>query len=168
MRCHPILAVGTIIGALHLSGAAVAEPVSVDLVERHPNGAHLRITSIDRSDNEVLLGVRIVNGHSHNISLNSAPKRSYIRAGDAAKIMLVPPDGNSQVKVPARSTVEGDLVFMGAIPEGEELTLVLNENGGTSDSTPIPKFVIELPVQVMGASAPAPDAAEGISDAKKN
>ena len=161
MSRRPVLAVMAVLGALHLSGTALAEAVEIDVEERHPNGAHLRITSIERTDTEVLLGVRIVNGHSGNISLNSGPRRSYVLAGDSVKIMLVPPEDNQQVSIPARSTVEGSLTFMGAVPEGERLTLVLNESGSSTASTPSPKFVVELPDQ---GAAPAP--ADG--SAKKN
>lgn len=155
MSRRPVLAAMAVLGALHLAGAAIADTVGTDVEERHPNGAHLRITSIERTDTEVLLGVRIVNGHSDAITLNSAPRRSYVRAGESVKIMLVPPEDNERVSIPGRSTVEGSLTFMGAVPKDEKLTLVLNETGNNSATTPTPKFEIDLPAPEDG-------------DAKKN
>ncbi|WGF88390.1 hypothetical protein [Marinivivus vitaminiproducens] len=126
----------------------------VDIIERHANGASVQVTSIDVSDTEVRLGVRMVNGHTRQIDLNNQAtlKRTFVSAGGDVQFGLVAPTGNQQLTIPPQSTMEGTLVFMGAIPSGAPLVLVFNENGSSSASSGNPLIRIELPADAVAAS----------------
>lgn len=52
--------------------------------------------------------------------------------------------------------MEGELVFLGRLPQAQSAILVLNENSATdNEHTDTPGFRINLPLQDTATSAPA-------------
>lgn len=134
--------------------AARAAPVPVDIQERHANGASVQITSIDVTDTEVRPGVRIVNAHTRLIDLNAGinSRKTFVEAGPEARLLLVAPNTNPQLNVPPQSTMEGTLVFMGALSPDAPLAVIFNASGSEGATTGTPLIRIDLPADAVAAS----------------
>lgn len=127
--------------------------VPLDLQVAHPNGVVLQLTSLQSRDTETVVGVRVINGDDKEIRLNRFNNRDgYIVVESGERLYLSPPKGNPQLAIQPGQTLEGELVFLGRLPQTQSAILVLNENSSTdSEHTQVPGFRINLPL-----AAPAP------------
>lgn len=123
------------------------QPMKLSAEQQHPNGGVLKVNSLQVKPTETVVNMTYVNGHTREVQLNwtGNNKRTYLLA-DNRKFFLSPPVVDERVKIQPGATVTGDLVFIGAVPETNRVQLVVNEDGGTSDWSYNPKFVIDLPV----------------------
>lgn len=136
-----------------LGASAAAEPVEVGIEKTHPNGTSVSLRSIDWGTNELTVGILIVNAHSSDVRLSSASRRTFVTFSGDRRLELVPPEDNTGLEIPARSTVEGSLTFMGVLPAPGELTVVLNETGNDSPTTTTPRFEIVIPADIIEMAA---------------
>lgn len=136
-------------------------PLSLQVA--HPNGVVLQVNSIQSGDIETRVGLRVTNGRDRDIDLNrwNNNRDGYLLLGSGEKFYLSPPPTNTRLTVPAGQTFEGELVFLGRLPQIDAAILVLNENS-TRDSeyTTTPGFRVDLPLGAAPASAPAAGAAQ--------
>ncbi|PCD03917.1 hypothetical protein COC42_06200 [Sphingomonas spermidinifaciens] len=123
------------------------QPMKLSAEQQHPNGGVLKINSVQVKPTETVVNMTYVNGHTREVQLNwtANNKRTYLLA-DNRKFFLSPPVTDERVKIQSGATVTGDLVFIGAVPQTNRLQLVVNEDGGTSDWSYNPKYVLDLPV----------------------
>lgn len=128
--------------------------VPLDLQVAHPNGVVLQLTSLQSRDTETVVGVRVINGDDRAINLNRFNNRDgYLVVESGERLFLSPPAGNPQLTVQPGQTLEGELVFLGRLPQTQSAILVLNENSSAdSEHTQVPGFRIDLP---LAGSAPA-------------
>ncbi|TRO95795.1 hypothetical protein FKB34_06885 [Glycocaulis profundi] len=133
--------------------AVSAEPVEVGIEESHPNGMSVLIRSLELTDTEVRLDVRVINGHTENIRLAGMSDWTFVQTEGGDRLRLVAPPDNRELNIARQSTVDGSLVFMGSVPESGDLTLVLNDRGDDNPSTPNPRFEITLPSDTVEAAA---------------
>ncbi|GAA0728143.1 hypothetical protein GCM10009106_04860 [Sphingomonas japonica] len=128
-------------------------PMKLSVEQIHPNGGVLRLNSIQVKPTETVVNMTYVNGHRREVQLNWAnySKHTYLLANNR-KFFLSPPITDEDVKIASGATVTGDLVFIGAVPEGPQVQLVINENGGTSEGSYNPKFVVDIPVTTAAYS----------------
>jgi hypothetical protein len=61
----------------------------------------------------------------------------------------VPPENNTRLTIPAYSTVEGTLIFFGAVPDSGEMSVIFNEGRA---ETSAPSLEIALPPEVVAAA----------------
>jgi outer membrane protein OmpA-like peptidoglycan-associated protein len=131
--------------SMGVSGGSEGAPLDAQVV--HPGGAVLQIVSIKVNSDRVLVRVRALNGRDREVSLNSGRENSYLLTDGGAKLFLAPPAGNPNLTIPAGQTMDGALVFTGALPRSGRATLVLNQNGSAeSQYTSSPRFQIALPL----------------------
>lgn len=128
--------------------------VPLDIQVAHPNGVVLQLTSLQSRDTETVVGVRVINGDDKEIDLNRFNNRDgYIVIGTGERLYLSPPVSNAKLSVQPGQTLEGELVFLGRLPQAQSAVLVLNENSSAdSEHTQVPGFRINLPL--AGATPP--------------
>lgn len=119
---------GVAVPSLEPSATAAGEPVDVSglgLVDRHPNGTVLEVTSVAAGPDAVVVGVTVTNGYSEAIRLNS---RGVFLLDDLGNgYPLQPPELNERLRVPAGQRLSGELVFPGEVdPRATSLTLKTN------------------------------------------
>lgn len=130
------------------------QPKSLSLQVAHPSGTVLQVNSIQSGDMQTTVGLRVINGRDRDIDLNrfNNNRDGYLQLDTGEKLYLSPPPTNARLTVPAGQTFEGELVFLGRLPQVNAAILVLNENSSTdSESTTTPGFRVDLP---LGAAAP--------------
>ncbi len=96
-----------------------------------------------------MLGVRINNGFERDIELDWADQKTFLVAA-GQKFYLSPPVENKDVHVIAGSKMEGELVFLGAVPKGANVTLVVNDRMSDGQYSSNPGF--SMPLQVTEAA----------------
>ncbi len=135
--------------------------VPLDIQVAHPNGVVLQLTSLQSRATETAVGIRVLNGRDREVHLNRFNNRDgYIVMDTGERIYLSPPAGNTDLALPAGQTLEGELVFLGRLPQGRNAILILNENStGDNQYSTTPGFRINLPLeQLASGQAPAPAA----------
>lgn len=133
-----------------LSAPVFAEPIAVDIEQKHPNGGSILLHSVELTDTEVRLDLRIINGLGNEITLRNGERTTYVVTGDGTRLSLVPPESNEHLNIPAFSKVEGHLVFMGAVPSSGVMTVVFNESGSADgESAVAPRFEFTLPPELV-------------------
>ena len=134
------------------------ESVPLDIQVAHPNGTVLQLTSLQSRQTETAVGIRVINGDNREVRLNrfNRNRDGYIVVDSGERIYLSPPTSNSDLTVQPGQTMEGELIFLGRLPQAQSAILVLNENSATdNEHTDTPGFRINLPLQEGAASAPA-------------
>lgn len=139
------LLVGGCDGAGGLLGGSEGAPLDAQIA--HPNGAVLQLVSVKAAGDRTLVNVRVLNGRDREITLNSGRENSYVLTDGGEKLFLVPPASNPTLAVPAGQTMDGALVFSGALPSSDRATLVLNESGSADGQySSSPRFQIAMPL----------------------
>jgi len=125
-----------------------AEGAALDLQVVHPNGVVFQVNSIQAKPDETVVGLTVLNGRDREIELlSSNDDNNYLVADSGEKLPLVPPTSSARLAIPADQAVDIELVFAGALPRGENATVVLNENASSdSGSTNNPRFQARLPL----------------------
>lgn len=130
--------------------------VPLDMQSAHPNGTVLQLTSLQSRATETVVGIRVINGDDREIQLNrsNTSRIGYIVVDSGERIYLSPPAGNRTLAIQPGQTMEGELVFLGRLPQARTGILVLNENSSMdSEYTNAPGFRINLPLD-GGAATP--------------
>lgn len=147
--------------ATTVSGAAAAwnggQPKPLSLQVAHPSGTVLQVSSIQGGDMETRVGVRVINGRDKDIDLNrfNNNRDGFLQLETGEKLYLSPPPTNTRLTVPAGQTFEGELVFLGRLPQVNSAILVLNENSSAdSEHTTTPGFRVDIPL-AGAANGPA-------------
>ena len=134
------------------------ESVPLDIQVAHPNGTVLQLTSLQSRQTETAVGIRVINGDNREVRLNrfNRNRDGYIVVDSGERIYLSPPTSNSDLTVQPGQTMEGELIFLGRLPQAQSAILVLNENSATdNEHTDTPGFRINLTLQEVAASSPA-------------
>ena len=140
-------------GASDASGGATlwnggqAKPVSIQVA--HPNGVVLQVTSLQSRQTDTAVGVRVINGRDREIDLNRFPnnRNGFLLLESGERLFLSPPPTNARLTVPAGQTFEGELVFLGRLPDVRTGVMVLNEQSSVdNESSTTPGFRIDLPL----------------------
>lgn len=113
------------------------KPMPLDIQTKLANGAIIYIRSIQAKETETVLGVKIVNGFEQEVELDWSTQKTFLTAA-GQKFFLSPPIDNKDLRVGAGTTMEGELVFLGTLPQSGRVTLVVNEgmSDGQFSSTP--------------------------------
>lgn len=129
-----------------------AKPLDIQVA--HPNGVVLQLTSLQSRAGDTAIGIRVTNGRDKEVDLNrfNNNRDGFLLLDTGERLYLSPPVSNTRLTVPAGQTFEGELVFLGRLPQVKTAVLVLNENSsGDSQYTTTPGFRVDLPLS--GAAA---------------
>lgn len=132
-----------------LFGGGKAVPLNQQKVLQ--NGMVVNLTSFQAKADESVLGVRIVNGADRDVDLDWSNHKTFLVA-NGQKFWLSPPVENKDLKVTQGSKMEGELVFLGAIPKGATVTLVVNDGMSDSQYSGQPGFSMQLETSVAAWS----------------
>ncbi|MGE5270651.1 MAG: OmpA family protein [Thiohalocapsa sp.] len=138
-------------------GVARADPLSIERVLSHPDGVTIRLAGIELSEAAIVLSATISNPGSGEVRLNGA-RSLVIDDGAHGVHFLNPPLGNPEMRIPPRSVMRADLVFVGPPPSAaRHLTLSINRGIGTPDNPydTAPAFEASLPLPQREGSAAA-------------
>lgn len=121
------------------------KPQPLQIQQQFANGAILYITSMQAKPTETVLTVRVVNGAERDIRLDWSDQKTFLVAG-GQKFFLSPPLENKDLKVTEGATMQGELVFLGTLPETGQVALVINDGMSDSQYSGDPGISIPLPV----------------------
>ena len=127
-----------------LFGGGKSMPLQIQ--QKLANGSILYITSIQAKPTETVIGVRVVNGFERDIQLEWTDQKTFLVAG-GQKFFVSPPLENKQLKITAGTTMQGELVFLGTLPQTGQVALVINDGQSDSQYSSEPGISIPLPVQ---------------------
>jgi len=124
--------------------------VDASAEDRHPNGAHLRVSSVELRERSVAVDVSLVNGHTQEIRLNGRGLWLVDEQGNA--YAFDEPQQNANLTVGSGEELTGTLVFLGSVADDAgSLTLKTNRHNpednidtssrGRNDTNP--EFLLE-------------------------
>lgn len=129
--------------------------VPVDVQGVTDVGATVRVKSVDLAEDVTVLNVSIsfAGKMTNNVEMASTP--TYIQLPSGQKLMLKAPEGNPNMNIVNGDTMNGQLVFMGAVPrDAQRIAVVFNE-GSTSDSIIGPFLRLDVPLTAKAAQTGA-------------
>lgn len=115
-------------------------------------GATVRIKNVDLAEDATILDVSVsfAGKMTNNVEMASNP--TYIALPNGQKLMLKAPEGNPNMNIVNGDTMNGRLVFMGAVPrDAQSISVVFNE-GSSSDSIIGPFLRLDVPLQAAPAA----------------
>lgn len=127
--------------------------VPVDVQGVTDVGATVRVKNVDLAEDATIIDVSISFGGDRTNNVQMASSATYIELPDGHRLPLKAPEGNPNMNIVKGDTMNGRLVFMGAVPRNaQQISLVFNE-GSSSDSIigPFLRLTIPLTVQAAGA-----------------
>lgn len=125
------------------------KPVPLTTQFAHPGGMVVQLTSLQAKPTETVIGMTIINGDTDEQQLNAFPnnRNGFIVTGGGEKFFLSPPPTNPELRIQPGQRMEGQLVFLGRLPKGQNATLVLNETSSPANRySNQPGFRLELPL----------------------
>ena len=143
------------VAATAADAAITAQPrqtrsVPVDMQGVTEVGATVRVKQIDLAEDATIVDVSIsfASKMTNNVQMASSP--TYIELPSGQKLMLKAPEGNPNMNIVNGDTMNGRLVFMGAVPrDAREIAIVFNE-GSSSDSIIGPFLRLNVPLTAAG------------------
>ena len=118
-------------------------------------GATVRVKNVDLAEDATVLDVSISFASDMTNSVQMASEATYVELPNGQKLRLKPPEGNPYMTIAKGDTMNGRLVFMGAVPAGvNQISVVFNE-GSTSDSIIGPFLRMTIPLTAQAATAGA-------------
>jgi hypothetical protein len=148
-----ILAIAALIVAAPLVPVQVAaEPQTLN-VRASQGPVYVQVSKFDRRDVESIVTARITNGYSNAITLAGIDD-TYLEVKSGERFLLSPPEDNRQLKIEGRSAIDASLVFVGPLPDGENVKLVFNAKSSPT-STVSPRITADLPLTATGQPATA-------------
>lgn len=127
--------------------------VPVDVQGVTDVGATVRVKSVDLAEDATVLDVSISFAGKMTNNVKMATNPTYIQLPNGQKLMLKAPEGNPDMNIVNGDTMNGRLVFMGAVPrDAQSIAVVFNE-GSSSDSIIGPFLRLDVPL-TAGAGTP--------------
>jgi len=110
-------------------------------------GVTVRVKSVEIGADATVLDVSISFSNRLTDSTMLALADTFIEAENSGRLHIKRPDDNRDLTIRQGETLDGKLVFMGAVsPSASKLRLVFNE-GNQTDNIVAPGLVMELPLQ---------------------
>lgn len=129
--------------------------VPVDIQGVTDVGVTVRVKNIDLAEDATIVDVSISFGGDRTNNVQMASTETYIELPNGQKLMLKAPEGNPNMNIVKGDTMNGRLVFMGAVPRGaKQISLVFNE-GSSSDSIIGPFLRMTIPLTSEAATGTA-------------
>ena len=129
--------------------ASVAAPKRVPLAVQGvaPAGVTVRVKAVEIGADATVLDVSISFANRITDTTMLALADTYLQDESGARLHIKRPDNNRDITIREGETLDGQLVFMGAVaPSARKLKLVFNE-GNQGDNIVAPGLVVDLPLQ---------------------
>lgn len=129
--------------------AMVAAPKRVPLAVQGvaPAGVTVRVKAVEIGADATVLDVSISFANRITDTTMLALADTYLQDESGARLHIKRPDNNRDITIREGETLDGQLVFMGAVaPSARKLKLVFNE-GNQGDNIVAPGLVVDLPLQ---------------------
>ena len=129
--------------------ATVAAPKRVTLAVQGvaPAGVTVRVKAVEIGADATVLDVSISFANRITDTTMLALADTYLQDESGARLHIKRPDNNRDITIREGETLDGQLVFMGAVaPSARKLKLVFNE-GNQGDNIVAPGLVVDLPLQ---------------------
>lgn len=132
------------------SAAAPGRIVPVNVQAVSPMGLTVRVKQIELTDDATVLTVSLSLGGDRTIFTSLVDGETYLRDEAGNKLMPKLPPENRFLRVRKGETLEGQLVFMGALPPNtRQAEWVINE-GNAPDNDSGPGMRLALPIGMAG------------------
>jgi hypothetical protein len=110
-------------------------------------GVTVRVKSVEIGADATVLDVSISFANRITDTTMLALADTYLQDESGARLHIKRPDNNRDITIREGETLDGQLVFMGAVaPSARKLKLVFND-GNQGDNIVAPGLVIDLPLQ---------------------
>lgn len=110
-------------------------------------GVTVRVKAVEIGADATVLDVSISFANRITDSTMLALADTYLQDESGARLHIKRPDNNRDITIREGETLDGQLVFMGAVaPSARKLKLVFNE-GNQGDNIVAPGLVVDLPLQ---------------------
>ena len=110
-------------------------------------GVTVRVKAVEMGADATVLDVSISFANRITDSTMLALADTYLQDESGARLHIKRPDNNRDITIREGETLDGQLVFMGAVaPSARKLKLVFNE-GNQGDNIVAPGLVVDLPLQ---------------------
>lgn len=129
--------------------ATAAAPKRVPLAVQGvaPAGVTVRVKAVEIGADATVLDVSISFANRITDTTMLALADTYLQDESGARLHIKRPDNNRDITIREGETLDGQLVFMGAVaPSARKLKLVFNE-GNQGDNIVAPGLVVDLPLQ---------------------
>lgn len=125
---------------------ADARTVAVNVQGVAPVGVTVRVKSVELGTDATTLDVSASYGGTITNSLELAGNGTYLLAANGDRLMLKPPQDNQTLRITRGQTMDGKLVFLGAVaPDAKSIKLVVNDNND-GNSIISPGLTITIPL----------------------
>ena len=127
-----------------------ARSISVNVQGAAPVGVTVRVKNVELGTDATMLDVSASYGGTTTNDVSLAGSATYLLDEQGNRLMLKPPQDNPSLRVIKGQTMEGRLVFLGAVPAGaKSVKLVFNDNND-GNSIIDPGLTITLPLDAGG------------------
>lgn len=121
--------------------------IAVNVQGVAPVGVTLRVKSVELGTDATTLDVSASYGGTITNSLELAGNPTYLLSGNGDRLMLKPPQENQSLRITRGQTMEGKLVFLGAVaPGAKTIKLVVNDNND-GNSIISPGLTMTIPLE---------------------
>lgn len=130
-----------------LGSAAAPKTVPVSVQGVATAGVTVRVKAVEIGSDATVLDVSISFANRITDTTMLALADTYLQDESGARLHIKRPDNNRDITIREGETLDGKLVFMGAVaPTARKLKLVFND-GNESDNIVAPGLVVDLPLQ---------------------
>lgn len=127
--------------------AAAPKKVPLSIQGVAPAGITVRVKAVEIGADATVLDVSISFANRITDTTMLALADTYLQDESGARLHIKRPDNNRDMTIREGETLDGQLVFMGAVaPSARKLKLVFND-GNQGDNIVAPGLVIDLPLQ---------------------
>ncbi len=131
--------------AVPATAAPIKLPLSIQGVAAA--GVTVRVKAVEIGTDATVLDVSISFANRITDTTMLALSDTYLQDESGARLHIKRPDNNRDITIREGETLDGQLVFMGAVaPTARKLKLVFND-GNQDDNIVAPGLVIDLPLQ---------------------
>lgn len=138
--------------AAHTTTAVPTESrsVAVNVQGTAAIGATVRVKSVELGTDATLVSISASYGGTMTRDIKLAGSATYLMDEQGNKLMLKPPQDNPDLLIAKGQMMDGQLVFLGAVPPGTKtVKLVFNDNND-GDSIIDPGLTIAVPLDGAG------------------
>lgn len=129
------------------ASAAAPKKVPLSIQGVAPAGVTVRVKAVEIGADATVLDVSISFANRITDTTMLALADTYLQDESGARLHIKRPDNNRDITIREGETLDGQLVFMGAVaPSARKLKLVFND-GNQGDNIVAPGLVIDLPLQ---------------------
>jgi hypothetical protein len=125
--------------------------VPVDVQGVTEVGATVRVKNVDLAEDATILDVSISFASNMTNNVEMASNDTFVELPGGQRLMLKPPEGNPNMNIVKGDTMNGRLVFLGAVPRDAKQIAVVFNQGSTSDSIIGPYLRLTVPLTAQAA-----------------